>query len=257
MTSPLAPDDLDAQRLRSPGSTMLADLLQFAAEGGIASSASREGSPDPLLVDLADRLWRMGLEVAADYGPEGGVRIPLAVGHPTLPGTYGIAVLTDTAAYVAEPNLRMRDRYWLERLERRGWDVLVLSSLDVFLDPEAAAEAVLDAVSSRVRALPQSGAAALTPPVVVDDDAENPPVSRRSCRWTARTSGRESAPTSSAVCRWVPTRLVSCSSSPAGSAPTASFVTCRDSQRTSRVSSGCPRARPGPRRSSPRWPSEC
>ena len=173
VTSPLAPDDLDAQRLRSPGSTMLADLLQFAAEGGIASSASREGSPDPLLVDLADRLWRMGLEVAADYGPEGGVRIPLAVGHPTLPGTYGIAVLTDTAAYVAEPNLRMRDRYWLERLERRGWDVLVLSSLDVFLDPEAAAEAVLDAVSSRVRALPQSGAAALTPPVVVDDDAES------------------------------------------------------------------------------------
>jgi len=171
VTSPLAPTDLDAQRLRSPGSTMLADLLAFAAEGGIASSSSREGSPDPLLVDLADRLWRMGLEVAASYGPPDGVRIPLAVGHPSLPGTYGVAILTDTPEYVATTNLRMRDRYWRERLERRGWDVLVLSSLDVFLDPEAAAQAVLDAVSARVRALPQPETSVVAPPMV-DDDAE-------------------------------------------------------------------------------------
>ena len=78
----------------------------------------------------------MGLTVVADYGPAGGVRIPLAVGHPHLNEALGVAILSDTDAYVATPSLRVRDRHWVERLERRGWDVVVLASLDVFLDFE-------------------------------------------------------------------------------------------------------------------------
>lgn len=180
VTSCLGPQDLDPRRLRSPGSRLLQELLAFAAQGGRSPAAAhdREGTPDPLLVDLADRLWRMGLTVLADYGPPDGVRIPLVVGHPTLPERYGIAVLTDTEDYVATASLRVRDRHWVERLERRGWDVVMLTSLEVFLDPDAAARRVLDTVAARAR---RQGEMAPAAPVVVAphlevgaEDAETP-----------------------------------------------------------------------------------
>lgn len=177
VTSCIAPSELDSDRLRAAGSRMLADLLAFAAAGGDVEveTGEREGSPDPLLVDLADRLWRMGLTVVADYGPAGGVRIPLAVGHPHLSESLGVAILSDTDAYVATPSLRVRDRHWVERLERRGWDVVVLASLDVFLDPDAAAERILHAVSERVRAQggdePIVPTGVTAPPSFVDEDA--------------------------------------------------------------------------------------
>lgn len=172
VTSCIAPSELDSDRLRASGSKMLADLLAFAAAGGDleVETGEREGSPDPLLVDLADRLWRMGLTVVADYGPAGGVRIPLAVGHPHLTEQLGVAILSDTAEYVATPSLRVRDRHWVERLERRGWDVVVLASLDVFLDPDAAAQRVLAAVSERVRL---RGAEVVVPDVAIPDLVED------------------------------------------------------------------------------------
>ena len=70
------------------------------------------------------------------------MRIPLAIGHPDCPGELLVAVLTDDAAYVAEPSLRRRDRHWVERLERRGWHVYMAYSAGVFVDPEREAQAV-------------------------------------------------------------------------------------------------------------------
>ncbi|GMA30448.1 hypothetical protein [Litorihabitans aurantiacus] len=175
VTSCIAPSELDSSRLRAAGSKMLADLLAFAEAGGDieVETGEREGSPDPLLVDLADRLWRMGLQVVANYGPVGGVRIPLAVGHPHLAESFGVAILSDTEEYVTTPSLRVRDRHWVERLERRGWDVVVLASLDVFLDPDDAAQRILHAVSERVRA--QGGdrvvaPSAAAPPSLVEEE---------------------------------------------------------------------------------------
>lgn len=176
VTSCLAPTDLDTSRLRSPGPRMLADLLSFAAAGGVGSedAGSREGTPDPLLVDLADRLWQIGLDVVADYGPPGGVHIPLAVGHPSVPGTLLVAVLTDTPEYVATGSLRTRDRYWVERLEKRGWSVVALSALDVFLDPQGAAEQILAKVARRVHeaGVPDDVASSAAPPRVLEVEAE-------------------------------------------------------------------------------------
>lgn len=180
VTSCLTPQDLDPRRLRAPGSRLLQELLAFAAKDGRSPGTvpDREGTPDPLLVDLADRLWRMGLTVLADYGPPEGVRIPLVVGHPTLPEKYGIAVLTDTEDYVATASLRVRDRHWVERLERRGWDVVMLTSLEVFLDPDAAARRVLDTVAERARRLgvAQPTTPAILAPHLQEEDEQEEPV---------------------------------------------------------------------------------
>lgn len=150
MVSCLQPDDLDPQRLRAAGSQMLRDLLQLAADGK-AQDEPEETAPevDRLLVDLAERLWRRGLTVVPRFGRPGGVRIPLAVGHPALPGELLLAVLTDDAEYMAEPSLRRRDRHWVERLASRGWAVRTVYSSAVFMDPQGEAEklaAVVDEI---------------------------------------------------------------------------------------------------------------
>ena len=102
--------------------------------------------PDRLLVDLAEHLWRKGLSVVPRYGTDGGVRIPLAIGHPDYPDELLVAVLTDDVDYVSEPSLRRRDRHRVERLERRGWHVHMAFSAGVFVDPEAEAKAVEELV---------------------------------------------------------------------------------------------------------------
>ena len=160
VVSCFAAEDLDPERVRGPGAHLLADLLAFAAargrdESGLterAPEAADSASPDRLVIDLAERLWAAGLLVEIDYGVAGGSRIPLAVGHPDLPGELIVAVLTDDAAYVAEPSVRVRDRQLARRLERLGWSVRQVWSAAAFLDPQAEVDAIARTVRERVTA---------------------------------------------------------------------------------------------------------
>ncbi|MGC0249470.1 hypothetical protein [Pseudactinotalea sp. Z1748] len=166
--------ELDPERLRNPGSQMLREVLQFA-EDGAAPAGEEDGEhvADPLLSDLTDRLRRRGLRVVPRYGRAGGVRIPLAVGHPALPGELVLAVLTDDDAYVAEPSLRLRERHWVQRLQNRGWHVRMVYSPAVFMDPQTVADQIAAQVSDIVTER-RGGRAPTTPAVpprtVVDDD---------------------------------------------------------------------------------------
>ena len=159
VVSCFAAEDLDPERLRGPGARLLADLLEFAATRGREDGttmrppdAAASTSPDRLVVDLAERLWGAGLLVEINYGVAGGSRIPLAVGHPDLPGELVVAVLTDDAAYVAEPSVRVRDRQLAQRLERLGWAVVQVWSAAAFLDPQGEADAIARTVLARVQA---------------------------------------------------------------------------------------------------------
>lgn len=171
--------DLDPERLRSPGAVLLADLLELAERRSAAAASPGElepgADPDRLVLDLAERLWRMGLVVEVEHGIEGGSRIPLVVGHPDLPGEMLVAVLTDDDAYVTEPSVRVRDRQVPERLERLGWSVVQVWSAAAFLDPQAEADAicgeVLRALADRRRD------AQLVPPPMLEEPADvDPPM---------------------------------------------------------------------------------
>ncbi len=161
VVSCLGPDDLDPERLHAPGARLLREVL-LRASGTDAVEIEDAAVPDRLLVDLAEHLWRKGLEVVPRYGVPGGPRIPLAIGHPDYPGELFVAVVTDDDAYVAEPSLRRRDRHWVERLQRRGWLVHTAFSAGVFVDPEAEARRVealvMSVLTERSRSEPVPGA---------------------------------------------------------------------------------------------------
>ncbi|MEE6273162.1 hypothetical protein V2J56_07360 [Georgenia sp. MJ206] len=155
VVSCIAPADLDRSRLKQPGPILLADLLERAESETPPADVEAAAAPDPLLVDLAERLWRLGLTVVPQYGRPDGERVPLAIGHPDLPGELLVAVLTDDAGYVGEPSLRRRDRHRVQRLTARGWSVHMAFSTAVFMDPQGEATTilakVLDVVDARRR----------------------------------------------------------------------------------------------------------
>ena len=174
VVSCLAPQDIDPERLHAPGAQLLYQLLVRAAGLAQDEAQGSQEYPDPLLVDLAERLWRKGLTVVPRYGLEGGTRIPLAIGHPDYPGELFVAVLTDDADYVAQKSLRRRDRHWVERLRRRGWRVYTAFSVSVFVDPEAEATAiedeVLEVLREREAERERSEQVAAAPPAELDMD---------------------------------------------------------------------------------------
>ncbi|HLS03712.1 MAG TPA: hypothetical protein VK030_03020, partial [Actinomycetales bacterium] len=161
VVSSLAADDLDPQRLRTPGTRILADLLDFAA--GAAPTARRFSAPeenadetgeeeettrqpDRLLLDVAERIWRRGYVVEPVYGITDGATVPLAIAHPDEPERFIVAVLTDDADYISEPSIRTRDRLRAAELERLGWKVVHVWAAAAFMDPEREVSRVEQAV---------------------------------------------------------------------------------------------------------------
>lgn len=156
-------DELDPQRLRAPGTRVLADLLDFAGgaapeslrfsspdEGGSATIAddAAHRTPDRLLLDVAERIWRRGYIVEPVYGISDAATIPLAIAHPDEPDRFIVAVLTDDADYIAEPSIRTRDRLRATELERLGWKVVHVWAAAAFMDPEREVGRVEQAIIS-------------------------------------------------------------------------------------------------------------
>ena len=151
------------------------------------------GEPDRLLVDLAEHLYSRGLEVVANVGIPGGMRIPLAIGHPDSPGRLLLAVLTDDEEYLAEPSQRVRDRARPRWLEAQGWAVYTALSMALFIDPEKEASAIVDSVLNALEKLhaTQDEPVVAIPERVVDDEAAEERVEEASAA-TASSGSDES-----------------------------------------------------------------
>ncbi|WP_084125589.1 DUF4011 domain-containing protein [Demequina sp. NBRC 110054] len=138
-------DDIAVRADAGHGVALLRQLL-VAASSPVVPSERREPAPtDWLLADIAARLRRYDCQVRLRYG-SGSDSIPMVVGRPDDEG-YRLAVVTDEASTAMSASLRDRVRWQRTRLEALGWTVLPLWTLDVFMDPEAAARYVLDALS--------------------------------------------------------------------------------------------------------------
>ncbi|MFP5347362.1 MAG: DUF4011 domain-containing protein [Actinomycetes bacterium] len=143
-------DELEPDRLRTPGARLLRRVLQEAcADNGLwpADPAPIDPAPvaDPLVDDLCRRLVGRGLEATA---PGGGPGWPDLVVR--TPGDRPVAVLTDGrwdvgAAAGDARELVLDDLSVAEHLDRFGWRVVRLSSLELFTDPGASAARIATA----------------------------------------------------------------------------------------------------------------
>lgn len=172
VVSCLAAEDIDPERLHAPGARLLREVLARAAGEAPQAEAGSAEVPDRLTSDLVAALRRRDLLVVTGFGVEGGLRLPIAVGHPDYPGELLVAVLTDDADYVAEPSLRRRDRHWVERLEHRRWRVHRAFRASVFLDPEAEAAQIADLIDDELALRTVMAAQEIVE--LVPEDAEDP-----------------------------------------------------------------------------------
>ena len=161
-------EDLDPDKLTSPGARLLRDYLAYAASGGRASRTEVTSPPalNAFERDVRDRLEAAEIPVIARYGT-GRHRIDLAVPHPRRPDHMVLAIEVDGLETSGPLDIRDRDRLRRQVLTDLGWVVHRIWSPDWFADPDAevlkARRAYNAAVIAADTATPPSSSAAPPP----------------------------------------------------------------------------------------------
>jgi len=139
--------DLDPDKLRTPGSRLLWQLLALAEDPALRGDhdplppADPVALPDPLVADLHDRLLAVGLPVRAGIDvPDWPVSLVLA--DPSAPGQLLLAVDVDGEDHAACPSVFVRDVLRREAFERAGWGYVRVAAMDLFCDPATEVERI-------------------------------------------------------------------------------------------------------------------
>lgn len=120
-----------------PGVSYLADLLAAAVA---VETAATQLDPDPMLLDLAKRLRKLGATVKAGYGQ----RIGLVASY----GNQAMVIEPDWALVGASYREKLRIRPSL--LKNLGWQYLRVYSLDLFSNPEQIARNIAESLGLKV-----------------------------------------------------------------------------------------------------------
>lgn len=167
--------DLDPERLRSTGMTMLRDYLAYAESGG--TDLGRHSVAKPGLngfeLDVQRGLGAPGLRLMPQYGASG-YWIDFAAMHPARPGQPVLAIEADGATYHSSQTARDRDRLRQEHLERLGWRSARIWSTAWARNPEAEVERVVEAYQAALRDVDDGGGASVDPPTAPIDACAPP-----------------------------------------------------------------------------------
>jgi very-short-patch-repair endonuclease len=128
--------------------SLLRDFLDYAAKGYIGEKmiyAARAASSFEEAVK--DALISNGLLVISQPGSSA-YRIDLAVLDPENPERFLLGIECDGFMYSSAETARDRDRLRQEQLEKRGWTIIRIWSIDWYTNPEAEITRVLTAVES-------------------------------------------------------------------------------------------------------------
>ncbi|MDD6461478.1 MAG: helicase [Bifidobacteriaceae bacterium] len=138
--------DMDDDRLRTPGTRLLKEMLVWC-EHLSDSMPTPSGHPtaDVIINDLANRIKSRGLAVETNYGFDGGAQIPLVVGFPGR--QFRLAVKVDDAQFMSIRSERQRYRFSIENLRELGWAVTFIWSVAAFVDPDKEVDRVVSQLS--------------------------------------------------------------------------------------------------------------
>ncbi|MDF7665512.1 helicase [Bifidobacterium sp. ESL0745] len=144
-------EDMEDDRLHQPGPKLLKVMLNWAEHLGkevVRPPMSLKGD-NVLFDDLADRIRARGLKVAANYGFDGGISIPLVVGLKDKP--FSLAVMTDDARFMGIQSTRRRHRVLMQDLTSLGWSVMTVWSVAAFVNPDKEVDRIVSRISDLYR----------------------------------------------------------------------------------------------------------
>jgi len=140
--------DIRVDEGSSRGVRALKGFLQYAASGRVTVDAPTGREPDSdFEIAVASKLREAGYLVDPQVGVCG-YFIDLAVRHPKKPGEYILGIECDGAQYHSARSARDRDRLRQEVLERLGWNIHRVWSLDWFRDPRREASRIAASVTA-------------------------------------------------------------------------------------------------------------
>lgn len=139
-----AAEDIDESR-QSAGVLALAHMLSASLER--AAAAPSTGTNDAMLADLAHRLEARGVRVS--LGHDGKLALAASAG--------GKAAVIETDPTLVGSSLRESLRLRPQVLRRLGWHYIRVHSFDLFANPDAVVERVLNVLGVADRSTPHAG----------------------------------------------------------------------------------------------------
>lgn len=140
--SSLRAADIDLGRCTAQGARDLRDYLAYAEQGtlpAVRGLARAEAVPEPGVLEerLADALEDRGWVVALHVGSSRDYRVGVAVARRDNPGRWLLGIEIDGAFHRSAPAVLDRDVVRGQVLRALGWEIVRVSCLDVFRDPNA------------------------------------------------------------------------------------------------------------------------
>lgn len=130
------PDEIRVEESSARGLKVFKEYLTFAKSGRLSRPVYTGREPDSEFERaVATVLRQHGYEVVPQLGVSG-YFIDVAVRHPARAGTFVLGIECDGASYHSAKAARDRDRLRQEILERLGWNIHRIWSLDWFGNPK-------------------------------------------------------------------------------------------------------------------------
>lgn len=190
LVASILPTDIDLERTKAIGVSLLRSYLEFAQQGvdalinEVTYNSQIIDCESPFEESVYDYLSTRGYQVQTQVGCSE-YRIDMAVKHPTLKGKFAIGIECDGAAYHSSRTARERDRLRQTVLEDMGWTIYRIWSTDWIKSPEsqgAKLEAAIRAAFEKNTVIPPIHPLSHTIDVVIDElqppepVATNPPI---------------------------------------------------------------------------------
>ncbi|MBG6239188.1 hypothetical protein IWX78_002167 [Mycetocola sp. CAN_C7] len=149
IVSCIRPEDIDVDRMQH-GIAALTEILRQPVQH-VPTPPATDGA-EPMLLDLAERLYRQGLSVEVGYR-----------GKLALVASYdGKAIAVESDPEVGSDSLRESLRLRPDVLRRLGWHYLRVHSFDLFSDPNGVAKKIVSMLGA-------------PPAAAADDDSTDAP----------------------------------------------------------------------------------